>query len=70
MNVVKELDESQLNFVTLDLQDGEILIAPEEDYILIVLRDKEVWNKSGLESSNVYTIISTGHHIIDLTWNR
>ncbi len=42
MNVVKELEESTLNFVTLDLQDGEILIAPEEDYILIVLRDKEV----------------------------
>ncbi len=46
MNVVKELGESPLNFVTLDLQDGEILIAPELDYILIVLRDKEVQNES------------------------
>ena len=41
MNVVKELGESALNFVTLDLEDGEILIAPEQDYILIVLREKE-----------------------------
>jgi predicted regulator of Ras-like GTPase activity (Roadblock/LC7/MglB family) len=42
MNVVKELGESALNFVTLDLEDGEILIAPEQDYILIVLREKEL----------------------------
>ena len=42
MSIVKELGESSLNFLTIDLQDGEILIAPESDYILIVMRDKMV----------------------------
>lgn len=38
--VVTELREGELNFFTLDTSKGEILVAPENDYILIVLRVK------------------------------
>lgn len=38
--VVTELEEGELNFFTLDTSKGEILVAPENDYILIVLRTK------------------------------
>jgi len=36
--VTKELNEGELNFFTLDTEKGEILVAPEKEYILIVLR--------------------------------
>ncbi len=39
--VVTELEEGELNFFTLDTSKGEILVAPEADYVLIVLRDKQ-----------------------------
>ncbi len=39
--VVTELEEGYLNFFTLDTEKGEILVAPENDYVLIVLRDKK-----------------------------
>ncbi|MHA1303230.1 MAG: roadblock/LC7 domain-containing protein [Candidatus Heimdallarchaeaceae archaeon] len=39
--VVTELEEGDLNFFTLDTTKGEILVAPEQDYVLIVLRNKE-----------------------------
>ena len=39
--VVSELEEGELNFFTLDTSKGEILVAPEQDYVLIVLRDKK-----------------------------
>ena len=38
--VVTELNEGELNFFTLDTSNGEILVAPENDYVLIVLREK------------------------------
>ncbi|MCE7741976.1 MAG: roadblock/LC7 domain-containing protein [Candidatus Heimdallarchaeota archaeon] len=38
--VVTELNEGELNFFTLDTSQGEILVAPENDYVLIVLREK------------------------------
>jgi len=38
--VVTELNEGDLNFFTLDTSHGEILVAPENDYVLIVLREK------------------------------
>ncbi len=38
--VVTQLDEGMLNFFTLDTSKGEILVAPENDYVLIVLRHK------------------------------
>ncbi|MFX0211678.1 MAG: roadblock/LC7 domain-containing protein [Candidatus Hodarchaeota archaeon] len=38
MNVVKELGESALNFVTLDLEDGDLLhFGTDEAYILVLL---------------------------------
>ncbi|UJG42930.1 MAG: roadblock/LC7 domain-containing protein [Candidatus Heimdallarchaeum endolithica] len=39
--VVSELEEGDLNFFTLDTTKGEILVAPEQDYVLIVLRNKQ-----------------------------
>jgi len=39
--VVSELEEGELNFFTLDTTKGEILVAPEQDYVLIVLRNKQ-----------------------------
>ena len=38
---VDQLEEGSLNFFTIDTTKGEILVAPENDYILIVLKDKE-----------------------------
>ena len=38
---VEQLEEGELNFFTIDTTKGEILVAPEEDYILIVLRDSK-----------------------------
>jgi len=38
---VEQLEEGQLNFFTIDTTKGEILVAPENDYILIVLKDRE-----------------------------
>ena len=32
------LDEGRLNFVRLETEKGEVMIAPQEDLILIVLR--------------------------------
>ena len=38
---VEQLEEGALNFFTIDTTKGEILVAPENDYILIVLKDKK-----------------------------
>ncbi|NHJ03333.1 MAG: roadblock/LC7 domain-containing protein [Candidatus Heimdallarchaeota archaeon] len=38
---VEQLEEGALNFFTIDTTKGEILVAPENDYILIVLKEKE-----------------------------
>ncbi|MBN1330494.1 MAG: roadblock/LC7 domain-containing protein [Candidatus Heimdallarchaeota archaeon] len=38
---VEQLEEGELNFFTIDTTNGEILVAPENDYILIVLKDKQ-----------------------------
>ncbi len=38
---VDQLEEGDLNFFTIDTTKGEILVAPENDYILIVLKDKK-----------------------------
>ncbi len=39
-SIVEELEEKNLNFFTIDTKGGEVLVAPEETYILIVLKDK------------------------------
>ena len=36
--VVDELGEGGMNFLTISTPAGEVMVAPEEDYILIVLR--------------------------------
>jgi predicted regulator of Ras-like GTPase activity (Roadblock/LC7/MglB family) len=36
--VVDELGEGGMNFLTISTPRGEVMVAPEEDYILIVLR--------------------------------
>ncbi|MHA2313902.1 MAG: roadblock/LC7 domain-containing protein [Candidatus Hermodarchaeia archaeon] len=36
--VVDELGEGGMNFLTISTKAGEVMVAPEEDYILIVLR--------------------------------
>lgn len=36
--VVDELGEGGMNFLTISTPKGEVMVAPEEDYILIVLR--------------------------------
>jgi dynein light chain roadblock-type len=38
---VDQLEEGELNFFTIDTTKGEILVAPENDYILIVLKEKK-----------------------------
>ncbi|MFB0560119.1 MAG: roadblock/LC7 domain-containing protein [Candidatus Lokiarchaeia archaeon] len=38
--VITELGEGTLNFLTLDAGESELHIAPEEEYVLIVLRAK------------------------------
>jgi dynein light chain roadblock-type len=38
---VEQLDEGELNFFTIDTTKGEILVAPENDYILIVLKGQK-----------------------------
>ncbi len=38
--VITELGEGTLNFLTLDAGESELHIAPEEEYVLIVLRSK------------------------------
>ncbi|NHJ86207.1 MAG: roadblock/LC7 domain-containing protein [Asgard group archaeon] len=38
---VEQLEEGELNFFTIDTTNGEILVAPENDYILIVLKGKK-----------------------------
>ena len=39
-NAVKQIDHGELNFFTLDLTNGEILVALEQDYIVIALRER------------------------------
>lgn len=36
--VVDELEEGAMNFLTISTEKGEVMVAPEADYILIVLR--------------------------------
>ncbi len=36
--VVDELGEGGMNFLTISTPKGEVMVAPEEDYILIVMR--------------------------------
>ena len=36
--VVDELGEGGMNFLTISTPAGEVMVAPEEDYILIVMR--------------------------------
>ncbi|MFX1509708.1 MAG: roadblock/LC7 domain-containing protein [Promethearchaeota archaeon] len=36
--VVDELGEGGMNFLTISTPRGEVMVAPEEDYILIVMR--------------------------------
>lgn len=36
--VVDELGEGAMNFLTISTQKGEVMVAPEADYILIVLK--------------------------------
>ena len=36
--VVDELGEGGMNFLTISTPQGEVMVAPEEDYILIVMR--------------------------------
>ena len=36
--VVDELGEGGMNFLTISTPLGEVMVAPEEDYILIVMR--------------------------------
>ncbi|WXG40947.1 MAG: roadblock/LC7 domain-containing protein [Candidatus Freyarchaeum deiterrae] len=38
--VITELGVGTLNFLTLDAGESELHIAPEEEYVLIVLRSK------------------------------
>ncbi|MBS7248750.1 MAG: roadblock/LC7 domain-containing protein [Candidatus Jordarchaeales archaeon] len=38
--VVKEMGEGALKFLTLDAGKSEIQIAPEQEFVLIVLREK------------------------------
>ncbi|MEM2109360.1 MAG: roadblock/LC7 domain-containing protein [Candidatus Odinarchaeota archaeon] len=37
-STVKELEEGELKFLTINTSKGEVHVAPEEDYILIVLK--------------------------------
>ncbi len=39
--VVQALGEESYNFLILDTQEGNILVAPEEEQTLIVLREAE-----------------------------
>jgi len=39
-NATKQIDHGELNFFTLDLTTGEILVALEQDYIVIALRER------------------------------
>ena len=42
-SVVTEIDEAgSMSFLTITTESGEILIAPEEEYVLIVLKEKGV----------------------------
>ncbi|MHA1144676.1 MAG: roadblock/LC7 domain-containing protein [Candidatus Helarchaeota archaeon] len=41
-SVVSELEEGAMSFLTITTLEGEVLIAPEEEYILIVLKEKGV----------------------------
>ncbi|MHC1592231.1 MAG: roadblock/LC7 domain-containing protein [Candidatus Helarchaeales archaeon] len=41
-SVVNELDEGTMSFLTITTLEGEVLIAPEDEYILIVLKEKGV----------------------------
>jgi len=36
--VVDELGEGSMSFLTIATKKGEVMVAPEEDYILIVLK--------------------------------
>jgi len=40
-SVVKEIDEGPLKFLTIDIENKEVLVAPEEECVLIVLREKK-----------------------------
>ena len=36
--VINELGDGAMNFLTITTQSGEVMVAPEENYILIVLK--------------------------------
>jgi predicted regulator of Ras-like GTPase activity (Roadblock/LC7/MglB family) len=40
-SVVKEIGEGPLKFLTIDIENKEVLVAPEEECVLIVLREKK-----------------------------
>ena len=40
VNATKQIDKGDLNFFTLDLTTGEVLVALEHDYIVIALRER------------------------------
>ncbi|WXG43180.1 MAG: roadblock/LC7 domain-containing protein [Promethearchaeati archaeon SRVP18_Atabeyarchaeia-1] len=39
-SVVKEIGEGPLRFLTIDVENKEVLVAPEDEAVLIVLREK------------------------------
>jgi predicted regulator of Ras-like GTPase activity (Roadblock/LC7/MglB family) len=39
-NSIQRLDRGEVTFFTLDTTSGEILVAIEEDYVVIAIRDK------------------------------
>jgi predicted regulator of Ras-like GTPase activity (Roadblock/LC7/MglB family) len=40
-SVVKEIGEGPLRFLTIDVENREVLVAPEDEAVLIVLREKK-----------------------------
>ncbi len=39
-NAVKRMDRGEVNFFTIDVTTGEILVALENDYVVIAIREK------------------------------
>ncbi len=37
---VRDMSKGQLNWVQMDTSGGEVFLAPEEEYIILVLREK------------------------------
>ncbi len=41
-NAVNQIGRGDVNFFTIDITTGEILVALEDDYVVIAIRDKKI----------------------------